>query len=176
MESGGRAPQGHAPGAAPRVCAHCGAPGYAGAERCHSCGKRYGSSRGLWWAIGIASALILAVIIVLGLVCGSLVGGAGDLARKGLDIAGEELERLQRQSSISQSAFAGVKPGTSRAAVETKLGKPADLQQTGSAGGLPNEPPGSSCLYYYERGQSVFAGPTYRFCFARGRLVEKKVL
>jgi hypothetical protein len=159
-----------------RVCARCGAQGLPGAERCHACGKSYESSSSLWWILGIATAVILALIVLLAIACGSIIGGAGDLAGEGLDVAREELERVQRQSAITQDAYASVKPRTSRSAVETKLGKPADVSATGSRAGLPAEPPGTSCLYYFERGQSVFAGPTFRFCFARNRLARKDVL
>lgn len=161
------------------VCPNCGAQGHPGATRCHSCGKDYlgsSSSRSVWWIAGLGAALILALIIGLGLACGSIFGGVGDLAREGIDASFEELERVQEQSSITQSDFVSVRPGTSRSAVEARLGRPADVSTRSAQTALPREPGGTSCIYYFEQGQSLFLGPTYRFCFARGGLAKKGIL
>jgi hypothetical protein len=159
----------------PPICPHCGAQGFPGAQRCHSCGKSYSTSSSLWWILGICTALVLALVVGLGLACGSIIGGAGDLAQEGIDASFEELERVQEQSSITQAEFVTLRPGASRAAVEARLGRPADVSTTGPSK-VPREPAGASCIYYFERGQSLFLGPTYRVCFARGRLTEKDVI
>jgi hypothetical protein len=177
MSAGPQPPYGYAqqPPPAP-VCPRCGAQGYPGAERCHSCGKSYGGSSSLWWILGGATLLILLLVGGFALACGSLIGGASRLAGEGIDAGLNELERLQRQSSITQADYVSVKRGTGRGAVEARLGKPVEAGPDGVQTRLPDEPGGTTCIYYFERGQSLFAGPTYRFCFAGNRLVQKKVL
>jgi hypothetical protein len=177
MSVGPQSPYGYAPQPPAPVCPRCGAQGYPGAERCHACGKSYaGTSSSLWWILGGVTVVILLLVAGIAVACGSLLGGASQLASEGIDAGLNELERVQRQSSITQADYASVKRGTGRGAVEAELGRPANVAATGPQTGLPKEPPGTTCTYYFERGQSLFLGPTYRFCFAGNRLEQKKVL
>ena len=129
----------------------------------------------LWIMLGVAGLLALgAAFVAVGLACNSLIGGATEGIERGIDFARDELEREQRQSSITQAQFRSVRLGTPRAAVERRLGQPRDVPGRTSIGGPV--PAGSSCAFYDERGQPLLAGPTYRFCFVRGRLAAKSVL
>jgi hypothetical protein len=127
--------------------------------------------------LGIAGVLAVgAAFAGIGLACSSLIGGATDQIGRGLEFAEEELRRDQRQSSITQREFETTRAGTSRDVVENQLGPPVQLSGSElEGGGRGPVPPGASCTYYNERGQPLLAGPTYRFCFKRGRLVSKDV-
>jgi hypothetical protein len=130
----------------------------------------------LWIALGIAGLLAVgAAVAGIGLACSSLIGGASEQLGEGLEFAQDELEREQRQSSITHERFASVRPGVARAELEKRLGRPVDVggSEPGARGGVSA---GAACIYYNERGQPLLAGPTYRFCFRGGRLVAKDVL
>ena len=132
----------------------------------------------LWIMLGIAGVLAVgAAFVGIGFACSSLIGGASDQIGRGLEIAQDELEREQRQSSITQREFESTRLGASRSMVENQLGPPAQLNGSEpEAAGRGQVPPGASCTYYNERGQPLLAGPTYRLCFQRGRLTSKDVL
>lgn len=170
MEAAGREPQ-----RGPSVCRHCGAQGYPGAERCHSCGKSYGSNT-LYWVLGLCTALILALVVGLGLVCSSVIGGAGDLAGAGLDAAQEELQRMNDRTAITERQFESVKATATEPGLKRELGKPGATGADRISRSFPGEPPGSSCLYYHELGAPAINGLAYRFCFLSGKLVRKERL
>ncbi len=158
------------------MCRHCGAHGYPGAERCHSCGKGYGSSSTLYWVLGLCAALILALVVGLGLVCSSVIGGAGELAGAGFDAAQEELQRVIDKTAITERQFESVKAAATKRGLKRELGKP-DARGGGKVSrSFPGEPPGSSCLYYNELGAPATNGLAYRFCFLTGKLVRKERL
>lgn len=173
VEAAGREPQAQR---GPSVCRHCGAQGYPGAERCHSCGKSYGSSNTLYWVLGLCAALILALIVGLGLVCSSVIGGAGELAGEGLDVAQEELQRVNDKTAITERQFESVKATATERGLKRELGKPGATGADRISRSFPGEPPGSSCLYYNELGAPVINGLAYRFCFLSGKLVRKERL
>jgi hypothetical protein len=129
-------------------------------------------SSALWWIVGLAIVAVLALVIGIGVVCSSLIGGAGELASESLEVVQEEVDR----TSITQREFESVKPRMGRSSVENDLGKSAGNSAGDFAAPIPREPRGTSCLYYFERGQSALTAPTYRFCFRAGRLIRKQVL
>ncbi len=158
------------------MCRHCGAQGYPGAERCHSCGKAYSSSSTLYWVLGLCAALILALVVGFGLVCSSVIGGAGDLAEEGLDVAQDELQQLNDKTAITERQFESVKVTATKRGLERELGKPGARGPGKISRSFPGEPPGSSCLYYNDLGAPAINGLAYRFCFLGGKLVRKERL
>ncbi len=132
----------------------------------------------LWIVLGIAGVLAVgAAFAGIGLACSSLIGGATDQIGRGLEFAEKELEREQRQTAINHREFASTQLGSRRSRVENELGRPVELTGDGRTDpGAGPVPQGASCIYYTERGQPLLAGPTYRFCFKRGRLISKDVL
>ena len=132
------------------------------ADRCPSCGKRYGKKSG---AGCFKWALILGVLGLL------LIAGCVAIVGVGADEVSKELDRQQNENAISQSEFASITLGDSQDDIEAQYGEPADKQEFENEGILDEEPANSSCIYYNREGGDF--GDIYQLCFDEGRLTSK---
>ncbi|MGH2923868.1 MAG: DUF2510 domain-containing protein [Solirubrobacterales bacterium] len=129
-----------------KVCPRCAVQSQTFAPRCPNCGRTY--SRASGWQL----VAIIAGTIVLGL------GGCGACIAVSVNSVEDELDR----NAISEREFESVKRGTTRAAVEARLGDPWD---TFSDDGI-------ECITYTAEG-GLFDLTLYDLCFLDGRLVSK---
>ena len=109
--------------------------------------------------------------ITLGLVLGSilLIGGCVAILGAGVNEAQKESDR----TAITPAEYRAVKTGTSRDAVEAKLGEPENRDEFSTEiEGLGDEPIGQTCIYYGREGELL---SLYQFCFDinSGRLESK---
>jgi hypothetical protein len=133
-----------------KVCRHCGAQSETFESSCPSCGRGYGMSRGA--LIGIISAAVVVGVLFLGGCAALIVAGVN------------EVEEEQDEHEVTRAQFDSIERGATRASVEARLGDPFETDRLG--------PGGSTCLYYPEEGEDLFADYV-EFCFVGGRLDSK---
>jgi hypothetical protein len=83
----------------------------------------------------------------------------------------KDVEEEVNAHAITLAQFRSIELRTSRKAVQAKLGKPADAQESVSENVFTKEPSNTSCIYYHRRQGKL--GDVFQFCFAEGRLVAK---
>ena len=114
------------------------------------------------------TVLKVAAGIVLGLTV--LIVGCSALVATGIDEAEDE----RQEKGITASQFRGIPQGTTEGAVRTELGEPEDAQEFEQ--NIPQLDTGtrrSSCIYYPEKGEELFEGRSFQFCFDGGKLTSK---
>jgi hypothetical protein len=135
-----------------KVCRHCGAKNETFEANCPSCGRSYTQNTGLIVA-AIASAVVACLLFV---------GGCALLIAAAVDEVGDELD----ETAITREEFDSIAIGTSRAAVEARLGRPFERSDNRAG----------SCLHYNEEGESVLGVSTFRFCFDAAGLRSKRAI
>lgn len=112
--------------------------------------------------------LKIALGIILGLVV--VIVGCSALFAAGVDEAEDEATR----NGITIREFRSVEQGTRQRAVERRFGEPEDSQEfEQEIPELQDGPSRSSCIYYPEKGQPLFEGRSFQFCFDERRLTSK---
>ena len=112
------------------------------------------------------------LLVTLGVVAAGvvLIGGCAVLFSAGVD----EAQKEQDKKGITLSEFRSIEQGTSQDDVEAQLGEPEDSQEfEQQIPELQNQPSRSSCIYYPEKGQPLFEGRSFQFCFDDGKLTSK---
>lgn len=144
-----------------RVCPHCHAQSETTAAKCPHCGKKF-KGRGFASKFAMFTLVTLIVLGVLIAGCAALIGGAANEVVKEAD-----------KHAITKAEFAAVKTGETRAALEKRLGEPADTQEMDidtsdfeGAGATQS----NDCVYYSKKGDVI---PTYQFCFTDDKLTTK---
>ncbi len=125
-----------------KVCPHCGTESETFAGNCPNCGRGY--TRTSPWKIAAIAAGALLVT----------VGGCGGCASPWS-------ARDATENSISRDEYDNLELGTTKAAVESKLGEPF-AERRGN---------GQTCLYYAE--DQAFSDTDFELCFRGGGLVHK---
>lgn len=139
-------PQPVATTAPTKVCPRCGVQAQTAEDRCPSCGKKYKRRIFLKVALGIVVGLL---VLIVG--CAALIGGAADEVD-------EQLKQEQNEHSITNTQARSVSLGTTRGAIESRFGRPEDIQE-GQTSGLGSD----SCIYYNVRNGEIL--DSWQFCF-----------
>jgi hypothetical protein len=135
-----------------KVCRHCGAQSETFDSTCPNCGRAYGQRTG--FVVAAIVAACVGVVLLLG-ACGVAIVAI-------TSNAAEEYE-------ISEAQFNSIELGSSREAVENRLGDPFDRTHE-------HDPPYGEVLcitYTQEDGDLFDIFDPYEFCFDDGRLYEK---
>lgn len=112
------------------------------------------------------------LMITLGVLLGGalLIGGCVAVIGAGVD----EADKEQKKKGITLSQFRSVEQGTTQAGVEAELGEPENAQEfEQEIPEIQDQPSKSSCIYYPEKGQGLFEGKSFQFCFDDGKLTGK---
>lgn len=150
------------------TCAHCGHQADEAAVRCPRCGKKSRRHFGrkllrLSVTRWPRRAITAPVVIVVALLVAFFVLVA---------VADESVEvRASRLSGISASAYAQLKMGDRRSAIEKMFGKGANAFDW-EAEGPATEPMDASCAYHLLGNTPT----TAQLCFREGRLVRKTMV
>jgi hypothetical protein len=147
-----------------RVCPHCHAQSETTAARCPHCRKKF-KKRSTFATV----AIVLVILGALGIGgCALLVGGAA--------VAVDEAVKEQEAKGITKAQYEGVAKGSTRAMVESKLGKPQDVQEMeidqAELAKITGGPSTSThdCIYYQRKGELA---SMFQFCFDNGKMSSK---
>lgn len=80
------------------------------------------------------------------------------------------------RGSISKSTYDAVVIGQDEKSVRGKLPSGSTFLLKGLGGKVPADPPGGTCVHYLSQPVLAAHKKVYRFCFMRGKLVDKSVL
>ena len=110
--------------------------------------------------------------VMLGVILGGvvLIVGCSALFAAGVDEAEDE----RQEKGITARQFRSIEQGTSESAVRARFGEPEDAQEFEQ--NIPELQTGtqrSSCIYYPEKGEPLFEGESFQFCFDDGKLTGK---
>jgi len=129
-----------------KICPHCGAQAQTIDKRCPNCGKKY--KRRIF--LKIVLAVFVGGLLLIG-GCAALIGGAANEVDK-------ELKKQQSEHSITNAQARSISLGTPRREVESRFGRPGDVQE-GENAGLGSD----SCIYYNVRNGDIL--DSWQFCF-----------
>ncbi|MFE7757385.1 sensor histidine kinase [Streptomyces sp. NPDC057429] len=117
------------------------------------------TKRGSGIVIGCGVAALVVVLLVIAMVVGGIF-----------------LVREADTAMIEPKQYDAVKVGQSEAEVRGQLPSGDSFLNSGAGRGAPPEPEGATCLTLLstEFGSGWDAEPMFRFCFAGGKLIEKK--